>query len=207
MNESQKFTISITGAWSGTITNQHAHDPRLAEQVVSFFRSKNVTSVLDLGAGPGLYTESLSKNGIFASCYDGNPDTQFLSEGRCGIVDLSKEIKFSKHDWVLILEVGEHLPKQYEDILFNNIINNSKSGILLSWAVPGQGGDGHVNEQSNSYVKSKMANLGYSNNLEAENVLRAASTLWWFKDTIMVFERIGNKLDLEGVCEQNCDSW
>ena len=89
---------------------------------------------------------------------------------------------------MLCLEVGEHLPKEYEDIFFANIIRNSKSGILLSWAVPGQKGDGHVNEQSNDYIKAKMADLGYINDVNAENALRESATLTWFKNTIMVFE-------------------
>ena len=101
---------------------------------------------------------------------------------------------------MLCLEVGEHLPKEYEDTLFNNIIRNSKSEIVVSWAIPGQTGDGHINEQSNDYVKSKMASLGYANNLEAENILRKASTLAWFKNTIMVFEPSIEQTEISGAC-------
>jgi len=32
--------------------------------------------------------------------------------------------------------------------------------------------------------------LGYTNDLEAENRLREASSLWWFKNTLMVFRKI-----------------
>ena len=198
MRSTDFFRINDHGIWSGPITIQHAHDPRLAQQLVTFFKSKDVKSVLDLGAGPGLYSETLSKNGILASCYDGNPDTQTLSKGKCAIADLTFDLNFSKHDWVLSLEVGEHLPKEYEDIFFGNIIRNSKHGIVLSWAVPGQGGDGHVNLQSNNYVKSKMASLGYFNNIEAENIFREASTLSWFKNTIMVFEPLKEEIELIG---------
>ncbi len=67
---------------------------------------------IELGAGLGLYTENLLRKGIFTSCYDGNPDTQDLSKGKCAILDLTKGINFPKYDWVLCLEVGEHLPKQ-----------------------------------------------------------------------------------------------
>ena len=59
------------------------------------------------------------------------------------------------------LEVGEHIPKEYEDIFINNLHNNNNKGIILSWAILGQGGFGHVNEQNNDYIKSKMSNLGY----------------------------------------------
>ena len=44
------------------------------------------------------------------------------------------------------LEVGEHLPKEFEDIFINNLDNNNNYGIVLSWAIKGQGGYGHYNE-------------------------------------------------------------
>ena len=88
------------------------------------------------------------------------------------------------------LEVGEHLPKKFEDIFINNLHQNNKNGIVLSWAVKGQGGYGHFNEQNNDYIKSKICKLGYINDIESENQLRKHSSLWWFKNTIMVFRKI-----------------
>lgn len=134
----QNFQINENGAWSGLSSEvYHRHDQQLSQKLVSFFDNKNAASVLELGAGLGLYTKTLQENRIFSSCYDGNIDTQTLSKGKCRILDLSLDVKLAKHDWVLCLEVGEHLPKQYEDILLNNIIQNSKYGIVMSWAVPG----------------------------------------------------------------------
>jgi hypothetical protein len=60
----------------------------------------------------------------------------------------------------------------------------------MSWALEGQGGLGHFNERSNEYIKSKIMALGYTNDVDAENVLREASSLWWFKNTLMVFRKI-----------------
>ena len=97
------------------------------------------------------------------------------------------------------LEVGEHLPKKYEETFFENLAKTSKEGIILSWAIPGQGGDGHFNEQPNAYVKEKMTNLGFTNNLKLEEAFRSASTLTWFQNTIMVFERNPDSfLDING---------
>jgi hypothetical protein len=91
---------------------------------------------------------------------------------------------------VLSLEVAEHLPVQYEDIFINNLDKLNKKGIVLSWALEGQGGDGHVNEKNNNYVKEKFKKLGYLNDVNAENKLRNATTnAWWFKKTIMVFRK------------------
>ena len=63
-------------------------------------------------------------------------------------------------------------PKKFEDIFINNLHKNNKNGIVLSWAVKGQGGDGHFNEQNNDYIKSKICKLGYINDIESENQLR-----------------------------------
>ena len=89
------------------------------------------------------------------------------------VLDLSEPIKFdTPFSWVMSLEVGEHLPKKFEDIFINNLHNNNEKGIVLSWAVKGQGGDGHFNEQNNDYIKSKICNLGYINDIETEKNLR-----------------------------------
>ena len=77
----------------------------------------------------------------------------------------------------------------------NNLHNNNENGIVLSWAVKGQCGDGHVNCQNNDYIKSKICKLGYINDIEAEQQLRKHSTLSWFKNTIMVFRQINKVTD------------
>lgn len=189
-NSNVELIINERGFWSGITadTDRHAHDNQLSDALVKFFKNQNTNSIVDLGAGLGKYTKNFRDNGLNADCYDGNPDTTSLSEGRCAVLDLSESINIPKYDWVLSLEVGEHLPKQYEDIFINNLISSSTSGIVMSWAIPGQTGDGHFNEQSNDYIKSKMASLGYINNIEAENALREESSFSYFKNTIMVFE-------------------
>ena len=86
-----------------------------------------------------------------------------------------------KYDWVISLEVGEHIPKEYENIFIENLHKNNIRGIVLSWAIKGQGGDGHVNEQDNYYIKNIFQDLCYENDLEAENTLRELSEHAWFK--------------------------
>ena len=38
--------------------------------------------------------------------------------------------------------------------------------------------------------------LGYINDIKAENILRKKSTLWWFKNTIMVFRKNAKKYNV-----------
>jgi hypothetical protein len=74
----------------------------------------------------------------FAKGYDGNPNTKTISDGLCDVAYLSKPQIFNKVDWVICLEVGEHIPKQFENILFDNMCNHATEGIIMSWAFPGQ---------------------------------------------------------------------
>lgn len=162
----------------------------LGESLTNFFLNNKINNVVDLGCGMGSYVKKFKENNINAIGFDGNPNTPELTNNLCQVLDLSVPIKFDEpFDWVLSLEVGEHLPKQLEDIFINNLHNNNKYGIILSWAVKGQGGDGHFNEQNNDYIKSKICELGYLNDIKTENKFRKDSTIWWFKNTIMVFRK------------------
>ena len=88
------------------------------------------------------------------------------------------------------LEVGEHLPQQYERIFIENLMRHAKKGIVLSWAIKNQGGTGHFNEQNNDYIKSIFLSYGYVNDLKAEQKLRSAVyNCMWFEKSLMVFRK------------------
>jgi cyclopropane fatty-acyl-phospholipid synthase-like methyltransferase len=186
------MSINKNGFWEGTkAMSMHCHDSSLAKYLTEFFKRENVNSLADFGCGMGDYVKNFKENNINAIGFDGNPNTLELTNNICEILDLSEPKIFDEpFDWILSLEVGEHLPPQFEDIFIQNLHNNNKFGIVLSWAIEGQGGDGHVNCRNNDYVKSKMCNLGYINDIESENKMREHSTLGWFKNTIMVFRKI-----------------
>ncbi len=180
------------GYWYGTdIENQHVFDSDLADALASFFAKEEAHTIVDFGCGMGSYVKTLSSFGFDCKGYDGNPDTYELSEGIANVLDLSQPFDLERRfDWVLSLEVGEHLPKIFESTFLHNLDRHAIQGIVLSWAVKGQGGFGHFNEQNNAYVKRAMRSLGYSNDVPVEKKLRTLASLGWFKDTIMVFRKI-----------------
>jgi 2-polyprenyl-3-methyl-5-hydroxy-6-metoxy-1,4-benzoquinol methylase len=185
------MSIHPNGYWEGLEADaQHVHDPNLAECLVSFFKNECATSIVDFGCGMGNYVRTFRDNGMNATGFDGNPNTPELTHNTCSVLDLSVRVQLKPFDWVMSLEVGEHLPAEFEDIFIQNLHNNNKRGIVLSWAIKGQGGHGHFNEQDNSYIKSKICALGYLNDTESENNMRNMSSLPWFKNTIMVFRRV-----------------
>jgi cyclopropane fatty-acyl-phospholipid synthase-like methyltransferase len=185
------ININEKGFWENyEAHNYHDFDEPLANAMSEFLIQQNATSVVDLGCGMGTYVKTFLKNNINAKGFDGNPYTNALTNYLCDTLDLSVPIVFpTQFDWVLSLEVGEHLPKEYEDIFINNLHVNNKHGIIVSWAVKGQGGIGHFNEQNNDYIKDKITSLGYISDIDTENKLRNVSTLPWFKNTIMVFKK------------------
>jgi cyclopropane fatty-acyl-phospholipid synthase-like methyltransferase len=185
------MSIHANGYWEGLeASRQHKYDSSLGVSLTNFFKTENINTLVDFGCGMGSYVKTFQESNINATGFDGNPNTPQLTNNLCKVLDLSVPKKFDEpFDWVMSLEVGEHLPPQFEDIFIENLHNNNKYGIVLSWAVKGQGGHGHFNEQNNDYIKSKICALGYVNDIETENKLRKDSTLGWFKKTIMVFRK------------------
>lgn len=49
-------------------------------------------------------------------------------------------------------EVGEHILAEFENNFIKNIADNARKGIIMSWALVGQGGYKHVNERNNDYI-------------------------------------------------------
>ncbi|XP_063593324.1 uncharacterized protein LOC134770393 [Penaeus indicus] len=121
--------------------------------------------------------------------WDAAANVARLSRGRIQRLNLARRVDVGEQfDWVLSLEVGEHIPRQHEGVFLDNLARHACTGIVLSWAVPGQDGYHHVNPRENSYVKASMAKHGLVADEEAERKLREAASLFWFKNTLMVFK-------------------
>ena len=184
--------ISEKGYWVGDTGNWHVTDWKLANAFAIFLHKEKAKTVVDFGCGEGDYTRWLLSRGFECIGYDGNPDTPTITKGLGKVLDLSEPFDLGKtFDWVLSLEVGEHIPHQYETIFIENLMRHADKGIILSWALKSQPGNGHFNCQDNDYIKSIFARYGYMNDVAAENYLREQSDDYfpWFKNSIMVFRR------------------
>lgn len=181
--------ISKNGFWLDDTLENHHFDTDLCNGLFEFLKKEKAETLYDFGCGHGLYTKTFNQSGIKCQGFDGNPNTKELTNSECEVLDLSQPQQLPTHDWVMSLEVGEHIPKEFENNFINNLHIHNTKGIILSWAIPGQGGHGHYNEQPNEYIKNKLISLGYTNDMAAEETLRRASSHWWFKSTIMVFRK------------------
>jgi hypothetical protein len=142
-------------------------------------------TVGDFGAGGGWYSSFFQNRSIESIPYDASP----TRPASVRFADLSTPLEASVpvYDWVLCLEVGEHLSTDFENIFIDNVAGHATFGIVMSWAVPGQGGNGHVNERPNDWVIEQLRSRAFTYDKEASEMLREKATFNWFKDTLMVF--------------------
>ena len=186
--------ISETGFWDGENAHvHHVHSKPLAQWIAKFLAEDKNKRVYDLGCGLGNYLKDLANAGF----------TDLVGfEG-----DLPKKAVFSniwKQDLtqpinkalvnkgnVICLEVGEHIPAEFQDQLLQNIKQLCNGYLIMSWAVRGQAGYGHVNCLDNGEVIEIMEKYGFKYLDGYSQDARAVidDTTPWFKNTIMIFSR------------------
>ena len=180
------------GMWTmPTCENAHVVDVPLAEHLSStLFRGG---SLLELGAGCGCYGarfEGASTPPSEMVLFDGTTNIDALTNGHVQPRDLSQPLSLGrKFDWVMSLEVGEHIPRQFEHTFISNIVNHATRGIVLSWAVVGQRGTGHVNTRSNAHIAAALAREGWAKDEQASQAARDVATMGWFKGSLGVYRR------------------
>jgi hypothetical protein len=192
--------ITETGYWTSDDTEAiHVHDPRLSNWILNYLQNDKDKQLIDFGCGMGDYLKKLHDNG-FSNLHGFEGEVRKGSPKFIKNWDLSNPIKnyegynsLKKSAYnTICLEVGEHIPKQYESIFLDNITSLTTNKIILSWAVVGQKGDGHVNCMNNDEVILKMNELGFDyledDSISARNSVSPAIASW-FLNTIMIFQK------------------
>jgi hypothetical protein len=128
-----------------------------------------------------------------ASTYEGTPGIEELTEGAVAQLDLSVPHvgQLPRTDWSVTMEVAEHIPAQYEATFLETVLSTARLGVILTWARPGQGGHGHVNEQDEAYVAQRLEAAGFDELDVASQFLRAHASFFWLKSNSRVFVRRG----------------
>lgn len=176
------------------------HDCSQSDIVVPFlFELFKPNSVLDVGCGLGNWLYSFKKLGLSdvfgvdGSSIDKFGKDEFLNKNEFLSFDFSKELRLNrKFDLVLSLEVAEHLSEEFADLFIKSLTNHSDI-IVFSAALPGQGGQGHMNEQYLDYWIKKFNLLGfYFYDPIRSKFWDNDKLLFWYKQNIVVFSK--NKL-------------
>ncbi|MGI9388554.1 MAG: methyltransferase domain-containing protein [Boseongicola sp.] len=122
-------------------------------------------SVLDLGSGRGVWlAEWLKAGALEVVGVDGDyvDRTQIVIPAESFIpADLTKPQDLGRNfDLAQSLEVGEHLPESASSTLVGSLTHHSNR-VLFSAAVPGQGGEFHINEKPLEYWRQLFKYAGY----------------------------------------------
>lgn len=186
--------IRKTGYWDGkTAHNHHVHSQELSNWICEFLKGQEETTIIDFGCGLGNYLKDLEKNNFKSLLgIEGDPPIKKIFS-KIIQQDLTKDFSLLTHFGnVISLEVGEHIPKEYQDIYIENITKHCNNYLIISWAVRNQPGHGHVNCLDNDEVISIIENKGFKflkdSSQEARNVIKENTS--WFKNTIMIFKKI-----------------
>jgi cyclopropane fatty-acyl-phospholipid synthase-like methyltransferase len=170
--------------WTG-----HAYIKSMSDLLLKLVEKHSPSLVYDFGCGWGDYARDISATGVETIGFEAYPDT--LHYDNIQELDLSKlHVLDRKADLSISLEVGEHIPAKFEQNFIDNICNNTKDIVVLSWAIEGQAGDGHVNCRNNDYVIDQMSMRGFVFDDSILQIRRDTEDLLWFHDTLMLFKRV-----------------
>jgi len=182
--------IADTGYWIENDDPEHYFSPELSSIIISHVEKTGSETVYDFGCGTGEYLMNLKNSmpGIIGTGFEGSQTNRLFNN----IVqqDLSEPFLLEPADLSISIEVGEHIPKEFEQTFIDNISNNTKSHLIVSWAIEGQVGLGHVNCQNNDYVISQFEKRGWVHDSDTSNTYRSAipKDIWLF-NTLLVFNR------------------
>lgn len=147
-------------------------------------------TVLDVGCGQGAWGVNFNEKDYMG--VDGDyvkPESLLIDPSQFKAVDVSKPFNLrKKFDLVISLEVAEHLPEHAADTFIDNLCKHGDT-ILFSAAIPGQGGNGHLNEQWQSYWAKKFKAKGYRSFDIVRPFVWNADIEYYYKQNIIVYSK------------------
>jgi len=177
---------TASGAWRFSEAKKcFTLDIGLAQALAALLEGRTVT---DLGAGVGCYAAALTHLGVRSVlALDGTTGIDKTTGGRVQTWDLSDATAWlPRADYALSLEVAEHIPARSEHA-FLRYVEMASCGAVVSWAEPGQGGIGHVNERSTSYVQAALRKRGLWLDQNVTQKLREAAGLPYLRRTVALY--------------------
>ena len=177
-----------------------------ASKVIPIVRSAlDVRSVLDVGcAGGGWLSEWTQAGAADVFGVDGayvDPADLAIGSERFMAADLALPFELGKtFDLVQSLEVAEHIDEAASDIFVSNLVRHAGRFILFSAAVPGQGGEYHVNEQPYDFWRKRFAESGFgAYDFVRPRIAADNKISFWYRYNIILFVRNEHAADLNPI--------
>lgn len=151
-------------------------------------------SVLDVGCGTGTWLKTFEEQGV--SDYVG-VDGDYVDRSLLKIpvekfesLNLQTSFAFRrKFDLVLCLEVAEHLDEIYADQFIESLCQHGDT-IIFSAAIPGQGGQNHLNEQWPEYWEERFSSHGYYfHDVIRPMIWSNPKVEWWYRQNIFLVNK------------------
>ena len=153
-------------------------------------------SVVDVGCGVGAWLSVFREAGVHEVVgIDGAyvDRSQLLIPADCFIGhDLEQPIGLPRQfDLVVSLEVAEHLSPEHADRFVASLAGLGRA-VLFSAAIPGQGGEHHVNEQWPQYWAARFAEHGFvAIDCMRARVWNRQDVDWWYAQNSFLYVERG----------------
>lgn len=166
-------------------------------------------SVLDVGCGTGTWLKVFEEHGVENYLgVDGDyvernhlkiPLSKFMTH------DLRHELNVhKKFDLVVSLEVAEHLPETCADDFVNSLVRHGDV-IMFSAAIPGQGGQNHLNEQWPEYWSRKFSRHGFYFHDTIRPIIWNSSNInWWYKQNTFLVTKEPSLCKMLNIVHPHC---
>ncbi|MFH1727411.1 MAG: methyltransferase domain-containing protein [Pseudomonadota bacterium] len=152
----------------------------------------NPQSVLDLGCGVGRSLDYFKANNINVTGVEGSKMAIAKSLNPELIIhyNLNNPLNLNQRfDLIWSFEFVEHIHPDFVKNLMKTFSNHSDV-VVISAAPPGQGGEGHFNEQPPEYWISQFSTYGYVYNKVYTNKIKIIKEM--FSKNILIFEKNKN---------------
>jgi SAM-dependent methyltransferase len=167
-----------------------------ASKVIPVVRSAlEVGSVLDVGCAGGGWLSEWQQAGVVDvfgvdGAYVNLVDLEIEPERFKG-TDLSRPFDLGRtFDLVESFEVAEHIDEAASGVFVSNLVKHAGRFILFSAAVPGQGGEYHVNEQPYDFWRKRFAESGFTAYDFVRPRIAADNRIsFWYRYNIILFVR------------------
>jgi len=165
----QGLNMVTDGHVGGNISegDPHSFSPSTWNYIIERFA---IRSVLDIGAGRGHAAHYFHRAGMQVLAIDGMKENCVNSHYPILHLDLTKDSALCSVDLVNCVEVVEHIEEEFLDNLLTSLCRGRI--ILMTNAVPGQGGYHHVNEQPTLYWVEHLAERGCIVSVDDTNRVR-----------------------------------
>jgi SAM-dependent methyltransferase len=175
-----------------------AMDHSVQQMCATIIRDLTPKAVVDLGCGTGRLLSELGKRGVHGLGIEYS-DAAIEKCRQRGVSVLKLDLERQpipedcQADVAISTEVAEHLPESLADQFMDALCTIARQHVVLTAAIPGQGGTDHVNEQPNSYWIQKAAerNCVFDEALTAQwrQEWNRANVEGCFANNVMVFHR------------------